>query len=216
MRFVILLSRLSRSRNVKSLRLTDRNEDVLRVSNVKKVESDKIGPMSNGLPIETLRLRLVLLTPEALDMLRHRNYEGASSAQGFAFSDDFLLSVNDAFLKGQLEGIRKRPLTPGWSVRAILRKDDDLLIGTVDFMGLRRTWGERRLVTPSLDRTADAVTLRNPPRDSWIGQEHKVREWWSRRYRRTILRPSESSENLALSTPVFKGMMSTVRSTSSN
>ena len=91
--------------------------------------------MSNGAPIETSRLQLILLSPEALQMLRDQDYEGASRAQGFDFSADFLHSVNDVFLTRHLEGLRKRPLTPGWFVRAILQKDDDLLIGHCGFHG---------------------------------------------------------------------------------
>lgn len=97
------------------------------------VQDDRFSPMSNGAPIETSRLQLILLSPEALQMLRDQDYEGASPAQGFDFSADFLHSVSDVFLTRHLEGLRKRPLTPGWFVRAILQKDDNLLIGHCGF-----------------------------------------------------------------------------------
>ena len=91
--------------------------------------------MSNDAPIETSRLRLILLSPEALELLRQGDVEGASTVQGFEFSDDFLLTVNESFLTNHLEGVRRRPSTPGWFVRAILRRDDDHLIGHCGFHG---------------------------------------------------------------------------------
>jgi RimJ/RimL family protein N-acetyltransferase len=101
--------------------------------------------MSSGAPIETPRLQLILLSLEAVEMLRDGNYEGAARAQGFAFSDDFLSSVNDVFLTRQLEGMRKSPLTPGWFVRAIVRKDDGLLIGNCGFHGTPEVVGRAEI-----------------------------------------------------------------------
>jgi ribosomal-protein-alanine N-acetyltransferase len=117
----------------------------LRLVNFNKGESDKFILMSSGAPIETPRLHLTPLSLEALGMLRDQNYEGASRAQGFAFSDDFLSSVNDVFLTRQLEGMRKSPLTPGWFVRAILRKDDGLLIGNCGFHGTPQEVGRAEI-----------------------------------------------------------------------
>ncbi len=91
--------------------------------------------MSHDAPIETSRLRLVLLSPEALESLLAGDVEGATRVQGFELTHDFLASVNEAFLTIQLGGIRKSPLAPGWSVRAILRREDNQLIGHCGFHG---------------------------------------------------------------------------------
>ncbi|HUX04120.1 MAG TPA: GNAT family N-acetyltransferase [Acidimicrobiales bacterium] len=91
--------------------------------------------MLHDAPIETSRLHLVLLLREALELLRDGNVNGAEAAQGLDFTSDFLASVNESFLTRQLEGLRQRPSSPGWFVRGILRKDDNLLIGHCGFHG---------------------------------------------------------------------------------
>lgn len=102
---------------------------------VGKAECDTLIYVAGGEPIETSRLRLELLTPKVLEMLLERDIDGASRAQGVVFTEDFLLSVNDLFLTRQLEGVRKRSLTPGWSARLVLRKSDDRLLGHCGFHG---------------------------------------------------------------------------------
>jgi ribosomal-protein-alanine N-acetyltransferase len=101
--------------------------------------------MSKSAIIETSRLQLILLSIEALEMLRDGDYEGAAHAQGFAFSDEFLTSINDVFLTRQLEGLQKRALTPGWFVRAILRKDGSVLIGHCGFHGFPEDVGRAEI-----------------------------------------------------------------------
>lgn len=91
--------------------------------------------MTNGLAIETPRLRLVAVTLEALVALRDRAFDDAARAQGFTFSDEFVGSVNEEFLTRQIEGLRRRRSTPGWFVRAVLRKEDDVLVGNCGFHG---------------------------------------------------------------------------------
>ena len=95
--------------------------------------------------IVTPRLRLVSLVPAALEMLLDDNIYGASKAQGFVFSDEFLGSINHAFLEKQLTGIRRAPLTPGWFVRAIRRQDDDVLIGHCGFHGAPKDVGRAEI-----------------------------------------------------------------------
>ena len=85
--------------------------------------------------IETPRLRLELLRPAALSALRVRDFDEAVRAQGFAFTEEFMDTVNDVFLTRQIEGFQKRPSTPGWFARAIVRKDDERLIGHCGFHG---------------------------------------------------------------------------------
>ncbi len=97
--------------------------------------SDICFAMSDDAPIETSRLSLVLLLPATLESLLGGDVEGASRLQGFEFTHDFLASVNEAFLTIQLWGILKSPSAPGWSVRAILRREDDQLIGHCGFHG---------------------------------------------------------------------------------
>ena len=89
----------------------------------------------NDTTIETSRLRLELLLPVALEALRVRDFDGAARAQGFSFSDDFMRTVNDVFLARQIEGQQRRSSTPGWFARAIVRKDDEMLIGHCGFHG---------------------------------------------------------------------------------
>ncbi len=100
--------------------------------------------MSNN-TITTERLRLVLVLPQALEMLLSADVSGASRVQGFEFSDDFLLSVNDIFLTRQLEGIRRNPSAPGWSVRAILRDGDDQVVGHCGFHGTPKDVGRAEI-----------------------------------------------------------------------
>ncbi len=85
--------------------------------------------------IETSQLRLELLRPAALSALRVRDFDGAARAQGFAFSEEFMSTVNDVFLTRQIEGFQRRPSTTGWFARAIVRKDDERLIGHCGFHG---------------------------------------------------------------------------------
>jgi ribosomal-protein-alanine N-acetyltransferase len=104
-------------------------------------KSDTFGLMSNGAPIETPRLQLMLFSPEALNALREENYDDAARIQGFEFSDEFLSSVNDIFLARQIEGMRRWPFAPGWYARAILRKEDEVVIGHCGFHGNPEDYG---------------------------------------------------------------------------
>ncbi len=91
--------------------------------------------MSSDSLIETLQLRLVALTDAALEKLLDGDAEGASLAQGIAFTDEFLGTVNASFLTTHLEGLRRHPETPGWFVRAMVSASDDRLVGHCGFHG---------------------------------------------------------------------------------
>jgi [ribosomal protein S5]-alanine N-acetyltransferase len=91
--------------------------------------------MSDTPPIVTSRLRLESLLAETLELLLAGDLSGAESAQGMPFSDSFLQSVDDRFLKIQLERIRTRPSGQGWCIRAIVRDDNGVVIGHSGFHG---------------------------------------------------------------------------------
>lgn len=101
--------------------------------------------MADDDPIETPRLRLVLLQPTSLALLRAHDAEAASRVEGFSFSDDFLDTVNDLFLARNLEGRRKWPSAPGWFVRAIVRKSDGEVLGHCGFHGVPRDVGRAEI-----------------------------------------------------------------------
>lgn len=129
---------LRRSSYTEHRESTERFEDVV-------AWSDTFGDMSNGAPIETPRLQLVLFSPEALELLRTENYDGAATVQGFEFSEEFFKSVNDAFLARQIEGMRKWPLIPGWFARGIVRKEDGAVIGHCGFHGTPAEYGRAEI-----------------------------------------------------------------------
>ncbi len=113
----------------------------------------------NDSTIETQRLRLVLLNRDALEALRIGDVDGASRLQGFVFSDDFLGTVNDAFLTRQIEGLTRSPM-PGWFARAILRKDDGVVIGHCGFHGAPQDVGRAEVgytIFPPFRRQGYAV-----------------------------------------------------------
>jgi len=83
----------------------------------------------------TPRLQLVVLVPEALESLVARDVQGASRKQGIELSNDFLSSLDVAFLGRQLTGVRTRPSSRDWFVRAIVRSKDDAVVGQCGFHG---------------------------------------------------------------------------------
>ena len=95
--------------------------------------------------IETPRLRLTSMTTEALEMLLDGDVAGASQIQGSVFSEHFLASVNEAFLRIHLEGLRRHPSAPGWFVRAITRKDNSLIVGHCGFHGAPKDIGRAEI-----------------------------------------------------------------------
>ncbi len=95
--------------------------------------------------VETPRLRLRSLTAQTVERLLDGDVTGASQIQGSAFSEHFLESVNETFLKIHLEGLRRHPSDPGWFVRAITRKDDGLIVGHCGFHGAPQDIGRAEI-----------------------------------------------------------------------
>jgi RimJ/RimL family protein N-acetyltransferase len=85
--------------------------------------------------IQTARLALVCLSDATLAALHDGDVAGASSSQGIDFGDEFLASVNAAFLSIHLEGRRRHPSARGWFVRAVRRREDGALVGHCGFHG---------------------------------------------------------------------------------
>jgi RimJ/RimL family protein N-acetyltransferase len=85
--------------------------------------------------IRTERLQLVAIGADALTSLLNSDVDAASELQGFRFPSAFLDAVNDAFLAGQLKSIALTPSGQDWSVRAIVREQDDAVIGHCGFHG---------------------------------------------------------------------------------
>ena len=101
--------------------------------------------MTQSLEIETARLRLVALSPETLEQLLSRKDGDTSRHQGLLFESDFFETVNDLFLTIHLNGLRRHPSTPGWFVRAIVRRDDERVIGHCGFHGVPRDVGRAEI-----------------------------------------------------------------------
>jgi RimJ/RimL family protein N-acetyltransferase len=89
----------------------------------------------DALTITSTRLRLVLLRPEALQSLLDLDTLSAEKHQGITFPKAFLDTVNEAFLTNHLTSMTLRPAGRGWCVRAILRREDDAVIGHCGFHG---------------------------------------------------------------------------------
>ena len=101
--------------------------------------------MTDTLEIETARLRLVALSAPTLERLLARDLDGASRCQGLNFAGDFLETVNDLFLTIHLDGLRRHPSTPGWFVRAVVRRDDERVIGHCGFHGVPQDVGRAEI-----------------------------------------------------------------------
>jgi RimJ/RimL family protein N-acetyltransferase len=91
--------------------------------------------MSESSPIVTPRLRLELLLAETLGLLLTGDTKGAESVQGLDLTGPFLQSLDDRFLTNQLERMRSRPSGRSWCIRAIVRDEDDTVIGHSGFHG---------------------------------------------------------------------------------
>ena len=91
--------------------------------------------MSGAPIIRTTRLRLVPIHAEVLTSLLNGDVDGAGQLQGFSFPSAFLDSVNDTFLTNQLRNIELTSLGQDWSVRAVVRDEDDAVIGQCGFHG---------------------------------------------------------------------------------
>lgn len=91
--------------------------------------------MNPNSDIVTSRLRLVPISPETLEALISLDVDRATSLQGLTITDEFVASLESAFLSIQRDGVRARPFDSGWFVRAVVRTDDDVVIGHCGFHG---------------------------------------------------------------------------------
>lgn len=85
--------------------------------------------------IHTERLRLVELRAEAIKSLLIGDLVTAGAMQGFEIPLEFLETIDDAFLKIQMERILLRPSDRGWCVRVVTRVEDEKVIGHSGFHG---------------------------------------------------------------------------------
>jgi RimJ/RimL family protein N-acetyltransferase len=72
---------------------------------------------------------------ETIKSLLEGDLVTAGRLQGFEIPIEFLETVEDAFLKGQMERLLLRPTGQGWCVRVITREEDDKVIGHCGFHG---------------------------------------------------------------------------------
>ena len=91
--------------------------------------------MSDPMVIETDRLSLELLLPETLEGFLSGDQRSVELIQGRTFPEDFLGPMDDFFLKVQLGRMMSRPSGRGWCARAIVRREDGVVIGHCGFHG---------------------------------------------------------------------------------
>jgi [ribosomal protein S5]-alanine N-acetyltransferase len=91
--------------------------------------------MSESFSIVTSRLRLESFLAETIELLLSGDTRGAESVQGINFSETFLQSIHEDFLAIQLQRMRARPSGRSWCIRAIVRDEDDAVIGHSGFHG---------------------------------------------------------------------------------
>jgi len=91
--------------------------------------------VSDGQIIVTDRLRLTAIRADAIESLLNGDAVTAGRLQGFEFPIEFIETIEDAFLKGQMERLLLRPSGQGWCVRVITREEDDKVIGHCGFHG---------------------------------------------------------------------------------
>ena len=81
------------------------------------------------------RLRLVALRLEALQALRSFAYQEASGHLGWGLTPEFRDSLGERFLAMQLELVQEHPERHAWCVRAMVRRQDGLVMGHTGFHG---------------------------------------------------------------------------------
>jgi RimJ/RimL family protein N-acetyltransferase len=91
--------------------------------------------MCDPAPIVTARLRLEPLQPGTIEALIAHDPKAAERAQGRALPDPFFESADEAFLAVQLGRMTSRPSARAWCARAIVRDQDDAVIGHCGFHG---------------------------------------------------------------------------------
>ncbi len=85
--------------------------------------------------IHTARLRLAPICAQVLTSLLNRDVNTAGELQGFSFPLAFLDTINESFLTNQLRNIDLTPSGQDWRIRAIVREQDDVVIGHCGFHG---------------------------------------------------------------------------------
>ena len=91
--------------------------------------------MSDELIIHTARLRLSALREGVIRSLLDRDLATAGRLQGIDIPLVFLETIEEAFLKNQMERVLQRPNSEAWCVRMIIRDEDDVVIGHCGFHG---------------------------------------------------------------------------------
>lgn len=86
-------------------------------------------------PLLTENLRLDPLSPATLEALLRGDPAGASAAQGIGITPEFVESVDELFLRVQLERMTKNPAGRGWCARTVVRRRDGELVGHCGFHG---------------------------------------------------------------------------------
>ena len=95
--------------------------------------------------ILSCRLRLVALRLEALQALRSCDYQEASGHLGWGLTSEFRDSLGERFLAMQLELLLEYPERHAWCVRAMVRRQDGLVVGHTGFHGPPETIGRAEI-----------------------------------------------------------------------
>ncbi len=85
--------------------------------------------------IESERLLLVPLMEETVEALIDGELEVAGDVQSLSFSSEFVEVLGQGFLEVHLRRMRERGSLSGWFLRAVVRKDDAMIIGDCGFHG---------------------------------------------------------------------------------
>ena len=88
-------------------------------------------------PIRSLRLDLVVLSPQLMDALIANDRSTAQKLAAFSMPDDFFSTEEGDinFLKLRREQVQRDPTWAPWSLRAIVLREKNLVIGTTNFHG---------------------------------------------------------------------------------
>ena len=86
-------------------------------------------------PIRSERLDLILLSAELIDAVLSAEPQRASALAQFRFPDGFPDGGDREFLRFRRAQLAADPSWAPWLVRAIVRRDDDLMVGTATFHG---------------------------------------------------------------------------------
>ncbi|HSO93509.1 MAG TPA: adenylate kinase [Candidatus Dormibacteraeota bacterium] len=85
--------------------------------------------------LETARLRLLLLSPDAIRRLLAGDRQSAEQIVGLPLPSYFGGPADETFLRLQLQRIERLPAAPGWTVRLIVTRKEPAIIGSAGFHG---------------------------------------------------------------------------------